>query len=208
MGEKGFWHILTHFCTPKTHVWPPFGPISAHWQNPILNPLQVEINSSSKEGPGRQNAALTRTFSKRDPCASQEGASMLLRREGRFSRREGGFLRRGGGFLRRGGGFLRRSVPLVWGARRWAAFFRRGRWLLKKGGRFLRTLCQCGGFEGVRPPPGDPLCVSLIFQKVRAELLPSSVWHESGTHRKMFRKTCSDGHFYFGWIGWGEFLLL
>ena len=31
------------------------------------------------------------------PCASQEGGSMLLRREG-------GFLRRGGGFLRRGGG--------------------------------------------------------------------------------------------------------
>ena len=35
------------------------------------------------------------------PCASQEGVSMLLRREG-------GFLRRGGGFFRRGGGFLRR----------------------------------------------------------------------------------------------------
>ena len=39
------------------------------------------------------------------PCASQEGASMLLRREGGFLRREGGFLRRGrvamlGGLLR------------------------------------------------------------------------------------------------------------
>ena len=38
------------------------------------------------------------------PCASQEGGSMLLRREGGFLRRGGGFLRRGGGFLRRGGG--------------------------------------------------------------------------------------------------------
>ena len=36
------------------------------------------------------------------PCASQKGASMLLRRGGGFLRREGGFLRRGGGFLRRG----------------------------------------------------------------------------------------------------------
>ena len=31
------------------------------------------------------------------PCASQEGGSMLLRREGGFLRRAGGFLRRGGG---------------------------------------------------------------------------------------------------------------
>ena len=34
------------------------------------------------------------------PCASQEGASMLLRSEGGLFRREGGFLRRGGGLLR------------------------------------------------------------------------------------------------------------
>ena len=48
------------------------------------------------------------------PCASQEGASMLLTREAGFSRREGGPLRRGEGFLRRGGGFLRK-VCLVRG---------------------------------------------------------------------------------------------
>ena len=45
------------------------------------------------------------------PCASQEGASMLLRRESsQDSRREGTFLRREGGFLGRGGRFLRRFV--------------------------------------------------------------------------------------------------
>ena len=57
------------------------------------------------------------------PCASQEGGSMLLRREGGFLRRGRGFLKKrrlvrrtgggpllqkgGGGFLRRGGGSLR-----------------------------------------------------------------------------------------------------
>ena len=58
------------------------------------------------------------------PCASQEGASMLLRREGKFSRIEGGFLRRGGGFLRRAGGFLRRG----------GGFLRRGGGFLRRGG--------------------------------------------------------------------------
>ena len=42
------------------------------------------------------------------PCDSQEGASMLLRREGRFSGREGGFLRRGGGFLKKRGRVLKK----------------------------------------------------------------------------------------------------
>ena len=41
--------------------------------------------------------ALDRRAPLERPCASEEGGSMLLRREG-------GFLRRGEGFLRRGGG--------------------------------------------------------------------------------------------------------
>ena len=55
------------------------------------------------------------------PCASQEGASMLLRRAGGFLRREGGFLRRGRGSQE--GLFSK-------GNKRWAASW----------GRFLRTL--------------------------------------------------------------------
>ena len=70
---------------------------------------------------------------------------MLLRREGRFSRREGGFLRRGGGVLKKD--CLVREQE--------AGSFLRG------GGGFLRTLCQCGGPDGVRPPPADPLSGSL-----------------------------------------------
>ena len=38
------------------------------------------------------------------------------------------------------------------------------------------------------------------FSKSSRELLPSSLWHESGTQWKLFRKTCSDEPFYFGWI--------
>ena len=52
--------------------------------------------------PGRTVPAVPRAQKLERPCASQEGGSLLLRREGGFLRREGGFLRRGGGFLRRG----------------------------------------------------------------------------------------------------------
>ena len=47
-----------------------------------------------------------------------------------------------------------------------------------------------------------------VFEKSSRELLPSSMWHESGTQRKLFRKACSDELFYLGWIlfGW-RFLL-
>ena len=38
------------------------------------------------------------------------------------------------------------------------------------------------------------------FSKSSRELLPSPLWHESGTQRKLSRKTCSDELFYFGWI--------
>ena len=44
---------------------------------------------------GGSRPPILRLHSLERPCASQEGGSMLLRREG-------GFLRRGGGFLRRG----------------------------------------------------------------------------------------------------------
>ena len=51
------------------------------------------------------------------PCGSQEGASMLLRRQGGFLIREGGFLRRfifvrrrrGGPLLKKGGGIFKRG---------------------------------------------------------------------------------------------------
>ena len=62
------------------------------------------------------------------PCASQEGASMLLRREGGFLRRAGGFVKKRGRVLKKvclargtgggpllqkgGGGFLRRGWVL------------------------------------------------------------------------------------------------
>ena len=49
---------------------------------------------------GKVNFWLSCSYILDRPCASQEGASMLLRREGGFLRRDGGFLRRGGGFLR------------------------------------------------------------------------------------------------------------
>ena len=41
------------------------------------------------------------------------------------------------------------------------------------------------------------------FSKSSRELFPSSLWHESGTQRKLLRKTCSDELFSFGWISWG-----
>ena len=44
------------------------------------------------------------------------------------------------------------------------------------------------------------------FSKSSHELLHSSpLLHESGTQGKLFRKTCSDELFYFGWIFWVEF---
>ena len=97
------------------------------------------------------------------PASEYLGASMLFRREGRFSRvkKRGRVLKkvcvvRGqevGGFFRRGG---------VASSKGGGGFLRRGGWLLKKGGGFLRTLCQCEGPEGVRTPPADPLCAPTL----------------------------------------------
>ena len=38
------------------------------------------------------------------------------------------------------------------------------------------------------------------FSKSSRELLPSSLWHESGTQQELFMKTCSEDFFYLGWI--------
>ena len=43
------------------------------------------------------------------------------------------------------------------------------------------------------------------FLESSCELFPTSLWHESGTQQKSFRKTCSDEQFYFGWILGGGF---
>ena len=47
---------------------------------------------------------------------------------------------------------------------------------------------------------------STVYQKHRfRELLPSSLLHESGTQRRLFRQTCLDELCYFGWILSGSF---
>ena len=53
------------------------------------------------------------------------------------------------------------------GTKRWVASSEGAGGFLRRGGSFLRTLCQCGGPEGVRPLPAEPLCVSLIFCRIR-----------------------------------------
>ena len=57
--------------------------------------LNIWVNSDCRDDVFECLSQLMRLLER--PCASQEGGSMLLKREG-------GFLRRGGGFLRRGGG--------------------------------------------------------------------------------------------------------
>ena len=47
-----------------------------------------------------------------------------------------------------------------------------------------------------------------LSRKSALELLPPSLWHESGSQRTLFRKTCSDELFYFGWIFFGWIFLL
>ena len=43
------------------------------------------------------------------------------------------------------------------------------------------------------------------FSKSLRELLPSSLWCESGTRQKLFRKACLNELFHFGWIFSGGF---
>ena len=43
-----------------------------------------------------------------------------------------------------------------------------------------------------------------IFEKF-AQTFSKTLWHESGTQQKLFRKTCSDELFYFGWTFSGGF---
>ena len=52
--------------------------------------------------------------------------------------------------------------------------------------RFLRPLCQCGGPEGIRPPPADPLCV---FVNVLSEpRFRTELPFFSGAKRPKFRR--------------------
>ena len=55
-------------------------------------------------------------------------------------------------------------------------------------------------------PPTSPrhLFLRTTFLKSLHELLPATLWYDSGMQQKVFRKTCSDEPFYFGvdFIGW------
>ena len=94
-------------------------------RHPTLDP-QVEIREKIRAANSDPNI-LER------PCASQEGASMLPRREGRFSRREGGFFEKGGRVLKKRGKVLKK-VCLVRGTRTGRLLQRAGGMASQEGG--------------------------------------------------------------------------
>ena len=72
------------------------------------------------------------------------------------------------------------------GNKRWAASSEGRGGFLRRGGGFLRTLWQCGGPEGVRPPPADALCVSLIYNW-ETHLLPLLVQRKPQGRLRVFK---------------------